>query len=148
MNEDSFHLGIKALVRNADGKFLLLKVNPAELRGFSGEPYWDIPGGRIQRGSFVEATLRREVEEETGLTVTSSNHFATALSRIRIPLKEGNDVGLILSAYVCQVSDPSSIRLSNEHTESGWFSPKEASEKLKVKYPVEFTDRIATLNQN
>lgn len=64
--EDSFHLGIKALIRNSDGKALLLKVNKEQLKGYSGEAYWDIAGGRIHKNSTVEETLRREVEEETG----------------------------------------------------------------------------------
>lgn len=68
MNEDCFHLGIKALIRNSEGKLLLLKVNPAQLRNHEGDPYWDLSGGRIHRGSTIEETLRREVAEETGIT--------------------------------------------------------------------------------
>jgi len=33
MSEDTFHLGIKALIRDSDGKILLLQVNPAKLNG-------------------------------------------------------------------------------------------------------------------
>jgi hypothetical protein len=57
MNEDFFHLGIKALIKNADGKILLLKVNTAKLKDFHGEPYWDIPGGRVQNGGFKKKVL-------------------------------------------------------------------------------------------
>ena len=48
MSEDAYHLGVKALVRDADGKILLLKVNPAELKGAKNSNYWDLPGGRVQ----------------------------------------------------------------------------------------------------
>ncbi len=146
MNEDCFHLGVKALIRNLSGKILLLKVNPAQLKNYSGEAYWDIPGGRVQRGASVEETLRREVEEETGITnIKATKLVATILSNIRIPVQNG-DVGLLLSVYSCQLSEePSTIRLSGEHTEAGWFFPKEASELLKVKYPEEFTDMVAIL---
>lgn len=143
MNEDLFQLGIKAFIINPEGKILLLKVNKAKLKEFKGEPYYDIPGGRIHRGSTIEETLRREVEEETGITdIKSIKPFTMTLSNIRIP--HGNtDTGLILSVYLCEVGNPVNITLSDEHTEYGWFGSKEANELLKVKYPKEFTDKIA-----
>ncbi|MDP3985592.1 MAG: NUDIX hydrolase [bacterium] len=143
MNEDIFHLGVKALIKNSAGELLLLQVNPAELRGHQGEPYWDIPGGRIHRGDSVEATLRREVTEETGLAVRAMHPFSMVLSPLRIPLKDASDVGLILSAYLCDVEEPVEIRLSTEHINAKWFPPQEAAQLLKVKYPVEFTEKIS-----
>ena len=145
MNEDSFHLGVKAIIRNLQGKILLLKTNPAVLKGYNGEPYWDIPGGRIHKNSTVENTLRREVEEETGIKeIKTFNPFSMVLSRMRIPI--GNDsVGLILSSYICDVGEIGDIRLSEEHVEYKWFTPLEASELLKVKYPEEFVRKIAEL---
>ena len=83
MNEDLFQLGIKALIVNSEGHILLLKVNKEMLKGFSGDPYWDIPGGRIHRGSTIEETLKREVKEETGITnITNTTPLAMVLSNI------------------------------------------------------------------
>lgn len=65
--EDTFHLGIKAVITNDSGKILLLKVNPDQLKGNVDEPYWDLPGGRVQKGHSAEETLRHEVFEETGI---------------------------------------------------------------------------------
>ncbi len=145
MNEDLFQLGIKALITNAKGKILLLKVNPEKLKNFSGKPYYDIPGGRIQRGSTVEETLSREVLEETGITkIKSWKPFAMTLANIRIPY--GNtDTGLILSVYVCEIDNSAKIVLSDEHTEYNWFDPKEAGKLLEVKYPKEFTKKITEM---
>src|SRR3989338_139731 len=142
MNEDLFQLGIKALIVNSDGKILLLKVNKEMLKGFSGDPYWDIPGGRIHRGSTIEETLKREVKEETGITnITNTTPLAMVLSNIRIPWNN-SDTGLIISVYVCEVNEPAEVILSNEHTEFRWFEPKEAGALLQVKYPKEFTEKI------
>ena len=144
MNEDCFHLGVKALIRNGKGELLLLKVNPQELTEHKGDAYWDIPGGRLHKGDTVEATLRREVEEETGITsLISLRPFRMALSPMRIPTGGGESVGLILAVYLCEIGEIPQIRLSNEHTDFGWFGPKEASRLLKFKYPQEFTDQIA-----
>lgn len=145
MNEDLFHLGIKAVIINNIGQVLLLKVNPKNLKGYTGEVYWDIPGGRIQFGSNVEDTLKREVEEETGIAdLKIIKPFSMVLSNIRIPQGE-KTVGLILSSYLCQSSQLENIRLSEEHIEYKWFLPSEASALLKVKYPYEFAEKIADL---
>lgn len=115
MSEDVFHLGVKAIIRNASGELLLLKVNLAKLKGYIGDPYWDTPGGRVKKGDSVEQTLVREVAEETGITsLTSYRPFSMVLSPIRIPTG-ADTVGLILSAYVCDVGDVETIRLSDEH---------------------------------
>ncbi len=145
MNEDCFHLGIKAIVRNQKGEILLLKINPSELKDYKEEPYWDIPGGRIQKGNSIEETLKRELKEETGITSLSRfKPFSCDLSKIRIPTETGS-VGLILSMYICDVGDVKKIKLSREHIEAKWFSPKESAKLLGFKYPPEFLEKIESL---
>ncbi len=145
MREDVFHLGIKAIIRNSRGEVLLLKTNPAELRGDNGESYWDIPGGRIHKGTSIEEALKREVEEETGIaTIKEFKPFSMVLSNIRIPTNDGS-VGLILSSYLCEVENVENIKLSNEHIEYKWFSPQEAAKLLEFKYPREFVEKFGEL---
>lgn len=146
MSEDLFHLGIKAIIRDTNGKILLLRTNSKTLKGYKGEPYWDIPGGRIHKESTIEETLKREVEEETGITsIKKFVPFSMVLSNnIRIPI--GDDtVGLILASYVCEVDDVGDIKLSDEHTKYGWFSSKEARKLLAIKYPKEFVKKLSEL---
>lgn len=146
MNEDFFHLGIKAVIRNKKGELLLLHVNKKEL---IDEPldYWDIPGGRIKRGQKVEEALAEEVFDETGIKeIGAIEHLAMIRSNIRIPKQIGDsDVGLILSIYVCEVQNPKKIMLSKEHIGYEWFSPQQAAKLLSYKYPKEFTDKISKL---
>ncbi|AHB40170.1 TPA: NUDIX hydrolase [candidate division WWE3 bacterium] len=145
MNEDTFHLGIKALIKNKEGKVLLLRVNLEQLKNHSLGAYWDIPGGRIHKNSSVEETLKREIEEETGITsITSFSKLDMVLSNIRIPEGE-TSLGLILGIYICEVNDTTNIKISEEHTDAKWFDPKEAADLLKVKYPADFCSKIATL---
>lgn len=146
MLEDLFHLGIKALVRNESGDILLLKVNPAALKKAT-EPYWDLPGGRIQRNSTIEETLYREVEEEIGVRrISNIKPINMVLSKIRIPLAD-SDVGLILGIYSCTIPGSSELKLSREHTEAKWFNAVEAAKLLSVKYPVEFTSQISAISK-
>ena len=126
--EDCFHLGAKALLWN-EGKVLLLKRRN----------YWDIPGGRLEKKEPILDALYRELEEEIGLkNVPSLSHFMMILTSVRIPTSVG-DVGLILSVYHCEI--PSfNPRLSEEHDQFDWFTPKHAAEVLANRYPKEFID--------
>jgi len=148
MNEDVFHLGVKALIRNGAGKFLLLKENTAGWKEVV-EPYWDIPGGRIHRDEDLEVALRREVFEETGIrdfAIVDQLHIT--FSKYRIPAGDSGldtDVGVILSAYICEVVGDVTIVLSDESLEWGWFSAHEARELLGVRYPKSFTDQVGSL---
>jgi len=142
--EDTFHLGVKALIRNPAGQILLLKVNTEKLTNTS-RAYWDIPGGRIQRGSTIEDTLKREVAEEIGIEkINNIKPLSMVLSNIRIPIKP-LDVGLVLAIYTCEIDTESKLQLSDEQTEAKWFDPLEAAQLLEVKYPPSFTRELQKL---
>jgi 8-oxo-dGTP pyrophosphatase MutT (NUDIX family) len=146
-NEEKFHLGIKALVRNQEKKVLLLKVNVDALERYSGDAYWDIPGGRIQIGSTIEDTLRREILEETGIKeILSYRFFSASISNIRIPVGT-TTVGLILFVYECKVSNIQHIQLSDEHVDFGWFTVADAVDLLKVKYSQDFIEQLRLLGE-
>ena len=147
MKEDVFHLGVKALIQDRSGKILLLKVNLKKLTR-TKESYWDIPGGRIQRGDSVSDTLLRELNEETGINgVKQIEPFSMVLSNRRIPIGQ-SDVGLVLDTYICKLDDVSEVRISSEHTEYGWFEPVKAAELLQVKYPPEFVEKLKNIQKN
>jgi 8-oxo-dGTP pyrophosphatase MutT (NUDIX family) len=61
-------VGVKVLLKNPEGKYLLIRRAPKEK---NGPGKWDIPGGRMDAGSTMLENLAREVMEETGLTMTS-----------------------------------------------------------------------------
>jgi 8-oxo-dGTP pyrophosphatase MutT (NUDIX family) len=136
-NIDSFHIGVKALIFNREGGVLLLeRDHPIK------KLYWDIPGGRLHKGESLMETLVREVKEETGLdSINEFFPFAMVLTDIRIPIGDYS-VGLIFSIFRCNLSKPFQPVLSKEHINFGWFTPLEASQKLKAQYPVEFIDKL------
>lgn len=139
---DSFHVGVKALIFNAEGEVLLLeRDHPIK------KIYWDIPGGRLQKGESLMDTLVREVKEETGLDgINEFYPFTMVLTDIRIPIYD-DSVGLIFSIFRCNLSRPFQPILSSEHINFGWFSPLEASQKLKAQYPIEFIEKLTILVQ-
>ncbi len=118
--EKLFYVGIKGLIKNIDGKYLLLK---SSLRNHTidTKPYWDIPGGRIEEGSDAVTTLKREIEEETGITEIQNSEFFTAvISNHQIPLSDSQKAGLVLMIYTVNIPEDYPIVLSDEHTDYEW----------------------------
>lgn len=83
------------------------------------------------------------MEEEIGVTgLGEVTEAGMVLSNIRIPLGGDMSAGLVLGVYACEMPKGASITLSDEHTAYDWFTPKEAAELLRVKYPSSFCDTI------
>lgn len=138
--EDSFHLGVKALIRNGEGKVLLL-----ERENRAKQTYWDLPGGRMHRGESELETLRREVAEEVGfhgLGTAIGRHLH--LTNIRIPCGD-SDVGLIISVYTFDTRYAFTPQLSDEHSDFRWFEVADAIRLLQTTYPRELIDTFGTL---
>ena len=138
-NEKLFHVGVKALIVNEDDRVLVLNVNTTKFRD-DKTPHWDIPGGRIQEGQSALETLRREVLEETGIKqIEKAEYLTGVISNIEIPVSDELTVGLVLVVYKVAVPPNSAVTLSNEHTGYEWVDRAEAAQRLRYKYPEEFT---------
>lgn len=145
VKEDCFHLGVKAIIFNRQEKLLLL-----ERQLHSMTTYWDMPGGRLQKGETMMEALRREVEEEVGLkNMVEITPFVMRLTNRRISLLDG-DVGLIFSIYKCNVVSDFTPHLSNEHINFGWFDVSEAIQLLKGHTPelIEDLKKLRKFRQN
>jgi 8-oxo-dGTP diphosphatase len=57
-------VAVGVLVR-PDGDFLLTSRPPGKVY----EHYWEFPGGKLEPGETVEQALRRELQEEIGITI-------------------------------------------------------------------------------
>ena len=59
-------VAVGVLIR-PNGDFLLTSRPPGKVY----EGYWEFPGGKLERGESVEAALRRELQEEIGVTIAA-----------------------------------------------------------------------------
>lgn len=143
MAEQLFQVGIKGLIRDGEGKVLLLGLP----QGDGNEAYWDLPGGRMEAGETFVDTLRRELREEIGIEYTGEPKFlSTVLSNITIAVGDER-VPLILMAYEVSLPEGTAIVLGEDEPEEAfdWFTPVEAAKRLARKYPVEFCESVAQL---
>ncbi len=61
-------VAVGILIRGEDDA-LLLSTRP-EGKPYAG--YWEFPGGKIEAGETVEQALRRELQEELGITIAAA----------------------------------------------------------------------------
>jgi 8-oxo-dGTP diphosphatase len=106
-----WHLSVYALIRDRAGRILLLR-RAAEALYFAGD--WELPGGKLSKGEGIEAGLRREVREETGLdlclqSVAGATDFQVDGKRIVCLALEGT-------------AKRKRVRLSAEHDDMAWVT--------------------------
>jgi A/G-specific adenine glycosylase len=101
-----------AVVRRRDGRILIAQRPSGHMLG----GLWEFPGGKPEAGETLEAALRREIEEETGLLITvgeALGSFPHAFSHFRITLH----------AFACR---PRRGRArAREHAALRWVRPTE-----------------------
>lgn len=109
MPHKPFALSAKVLVRDLEGRCLLLKRSMTS-KGNPGK--WDLPGGKVDAGENLEQGLLREVTEETGLTISLQRVLGAAESES--PTKKV--AYIILEGFV----EMGQVRLSSEHDDYAW----------------------------
>ena len=60
-------IGVGAVIRNAEGKVLLVRHVPEKGGFWHGK--WICPGGRLDPGERIVEGIKREVQEETHLDI-------------------------------------------------------------------------------
>jgi 8-oxo-dGTP diphosphatase len=114
MPEKPFRLSVKVIVRDDNGRCLLLKRSLSS-KGNPGK--WDLPGGKVDPGESFDEGLIREVAEETGLRISLQHVLGAAESES----PAWKVVYLILEGRV----ESGDVRLSSEHDDYTWVDRKD-----------------------
>lgn len=110
-------LGVGAVVFH-EGMILLIQRGQEPLKG-----WWTLPGGLVETGERLEAAVRRETLEETGLSVTPAG-IAAVFERI-MPDREGRtEFHYVIVDYLCQV-ESGTVRAASDVADAGWFTLEE-----------------------
>jgi len=139
MAEQLFQVGVKALVRDAEGRVLLVCETAHDYS------YWDVPGGRMEPGEDLLATLTRELHEEIKVDdIDEARQFMTVLSNKQIQTESG-PVALLLIIYEVKLNRGQKPIPGEEGLSLVWHNPREAASLLAEKYPEEFCRTVAVL---
>lgn len=107
-------VGVKVYLRNAEGKFLLLRRSLTKYPEVNDR--WDIIGGRINPGSPLLENLARELMEETGMQMSSEPKLIAAQDILRSPGRH-----VVRLTYIAETNDITPT-LSDEHDDFAWFT--------------------------
>ncbi|MAF80528.1 DNA mismatch repair protein MutT [bacterium] len=110
-----FQVSAKGIAVDGDRVLVLLG------RLHTGETFWDLPGGRLEKGESLEEGLKREVEEELlGNTVVKIGELIDA----RVDWHKEARREVVVLCYPVTL-DSLEVKLSDEHEEYKWITQAE-----------------------
>ena len=116
---------VGALIFDGTGRVLMIHTHKWSDR-------WGIPGGKIKWGETSETALRREIKEETGLSVTD---IEFVLVQDCIHSREFyRDAHFVLLNYTCRCRGRPRVKLNEEAREFRWVTLAEAR-KMQLNMP-------------
>jgi ADP-ribose pyrophosphatase YjhB (NUDIX family) len=116
MSDIVLQVGVKVLLKNPEGKFLLMRSNPEKYPEKGAK--WDIVGGRIDPGTPLLENLKREVLEEASLELTENPKLVAAQDILKVPGRH-----VVRLTYVGKISGEPKI--DHESLEYKWFTAEE-----------------------
>ena len=131
MKIDTKYIELHIYTLNPELKFLLLK------RSKKQKLYpniWQMVSGKINDGESAFEAAIREMKEETGLDIYSSddnlNKEFEIIPRVNSFYSLEDDTIYLVPVFACQLDFEAKISLSNEHADYAWLSYKETRSKL------------------
>ncbi|MDB5238154.1 MAG: GDP-mannose mannosyl hydrolase [Candidatus Kaiserbacteria bacterium] len=116
-------VGAKILLKNKEGKYLLIKRSADEKHGVGK---WDIPGGRLEAEMSLMDNLVREIREETGFSHDTKPVFLTVQDMM---WPDRHVIRLVYTGIA--EGDPV---LSHEHTEFKWMTAEEIKKMTDLEF--------------
>jgi len=114
-------VGVKVLLKNKEGKFLLLHRNWDKYPEVKKDNSWDIVGGRIEKGTPLLENLKREIFEETKLNLTEEPKLIAAQDILR------TDKHVVRLTYMGKIEGEP--QLDEYHDSYKWVSLVEMKEE-------------------
>ena len=110
-------VGIKALLKNSEGKYLLIRRSSEKYPEVGAK--WDIVGGRIDPGTTLLENLKREIKEEVNLDLKALPRLVAAQDILKVAGRH-----VVRLTYMGSIEGEPKIT-DTDHSEWKWFTLKE-----------------------
>jgi ADP-ribose pyrophosphatase YjhB (NUDIX family) len=117
-------VGVKILLKNKEGKFLLLHRNWDKYPEVKKDNSWDIVGGRIEKGTILIENLKREIFEETKLNLTEEPKLIAAQDILRA------DKHVVRLTYLGEIEGEP--KLDEYHDAFKWVTKEEIKNEVSL----------------
>ena len=124
-----------AFILDDKKRILLVKKSSRELIDAG---MWVVPGGKVKQNEHVIVALKREVEEEVGLSVISSQWIGEDVFKV-------DDKYFHAAHFLCEVKSTKKIRLEKSLLEYKWVTK---SQVLKLQIPKNLKKEILNIFEN
>ncbi len=111
-----------SIIKNTKGKILLIQRSEKS----SYPSYWQLVEGKLEKGESPSEALKREVEEEIGVSVLQLEINSVIYNEI-----EAKGLKYLCFRIVFEtIISSKKIKISDEHTSFGWFNKDEVAKLL------------------
>lgn len=107
------YIAVKALIKNTNSFLILKTTDSNQNNNLSG---WETPGGRLEIGEEIVDGLKREIKEETGLSVKILFPFNAFSANI------GREDSIIGINYLAEYSGGEVKIKVDEHSNYQWIN--------------------------
>lgn len=118
-------VAVRTIIENINTGKVLLVQNPKV-----GGGKWRMVSGRMKQGEEIENAIRREVEEETGITELEIVKLMSVWHGYRGEKTPENE--LISITYWCRTSEES-VQIGEEHIQQKWIDKGEVLNYMEKK---------------
>jgi ADP-ribose pyrophosphatase YjhB (NUDIX family) len=94
---DKVFVLVVGVVRRIGDVLMVRQAGPGE------QPYWSLPGGRVEPNEPLLEALAREIVEETGVRIAHSE-----LLCVKQVLMPGSEVDMLVFMFTCEPASPGS----------------------------------------